>query len=155
MTLLAWSDQLALGNADMDATHREFVDLLNAFGAAEGEAMLPGLDAFIAHTEAHFAQEEAWMEAKQFPPLGCHRAEHANILEVVRDVRNRVAGGEHHYGRTLAEALAEWFPVHACSKDAMLALFLENPDVFRNTGSCGDPEHVCDHHGAEHHAAGE
>ena len=152
MTVLAWSDQLALGNAEMDATHREFVDLLNALGAAEGDAILGSLDAFIAHTEAHFAQEEAWMEEKQFPPRRCHRTEHANILEVVRDVRGRIAGGEQHYGRTLAEALAEWFPVHAASKDAMLALFLENPEIFKHTGSCGDPDHVC-HEADETHAA--
>lgn len=143
MTVLAWSEQLAVGHADMDHTHQEFVTLLNAVGAAEGAAILPSLDAFIAHTAAHFAQEEAWMEERQFPPRGCHKREHDGVLEVVREVRARVENGELQYGRTLAEALAEWFPVHAGSMDAMLALYLENPHVFDDAGGCASPDHVC------------
>lgn len=143
MTILAWSEQLAVGHADMDHTHQEFVDLLNAVGAAEGEAILPALDAFIAHTEAHFAQEEAWMEEKQFPPRGCHGREHTGVLEVVREVRTRVVNGETHYARTLAEALGEWFQVHATSMDTMLALYLENPHIFDDAEGCASPDHVC------------
>ena len=143
MTVLAWSEQLALGHAEMDHTHQEFVTLLNAVGDAQGEAILASLDAFIAHTETHFAQEEAWMEERQFPPRGCHAKEHAGVLEVAREVRGRVANGELQYGRTLAEALAEWFPVHASSMDAMLALFMENPKIFEQAGGCASSDHVC------------
>lgn len=140
MTLLAWSDALALGHNDMDATHQEFVALLNALGTAEGEAVLTGLDAFIAHTETHFAQEEAWMAELDYPRSGCHGAEHRNVLEVIREVRRRVANGEAHYARTLTQALAEWFPVHATSMDAMLAVYMtQGPDAL--------PE--CSHEGSE------
>jgi hemerythrin len=140
MTVLDWSDALALGHAEMDRTHQEFVALLNGVGGAEGDAVLPSLDAFIAHTEAHFAQEEAWMEQSVFPRIGCHRAEHHNVLEVIREVRNRVADGAPHYARTLAEALGEWFAVHASSMDAMLAIHLEHgPDALP----------ACTHEGSE------
>lgn len=140
MTVLAWSEALALGHQEMDATHEEFVALLNAVGAAEGDDILPALDAFLAHTEAHFAQEEAWMEQHAFPRAGCHRKEHGNVLEIVREVRRRVAEGSTGYGRTLAEALAEWFAVHASSMDAMLAIYLLH-------GAAALPE--CDHEGSE------
>ena len=53
------------------------------------------------------------------------RAEHAKVLETAREVRNRVAAGDLRLGRMLAEALAEWFPQHAASMDAMLALVME------------------------------
>lgn len=125
MPLLEWSESLALAHPVMDGTHREFVDLLNAVGEAGERDLLARLDAFIAHTEAHFSQEEAWMEAMQFPPLGCHRAEHEGVLEVMREVRSRIAGGEAHYGPVLAKAIAEWFPLHAQSMDAVLALTLQ------------------------------
>ena len=125
---LPWSAELALGNGAMDDTHREFVELLNRVGAAGEGELLACLDEFIAHTEAHFGQEEAWMEAMQFPPLACHRTEHEGVLEVMREVRKRVAGGEPHYGPVLAKAIAEWFPLHAQSMDAVLAL------TIRQTG---------------------
>jgi hemerythrin-like metal-binding protein len=126
--LLAWSDQLAIGHAAMDDTHREFVLQLNQVGAAPDAGVLSALDDFIAHTEAHFGQEEQWMDAIEFPPRGCHRGEHDKVLETVREVRKRVAAGDVQLGRTLAEALAEWFPQHATSMDAILALYLKEID---------------------------
>jgi len=108
----------------MDDTHREFVEQLNRVGVAGDAGVLTALDAFIAHTEAHFGQEEQWMEALQFAPLGCHRGEHEKILETAREVRKRVAAGDVRLGRSLAEALAEWFPQHAASMDAVLALYM-------------------------------
>lgn len=125
MPLLEGSDTPHLGQAEMDGTHREFVDLLNRFGAAAEGDRLARLDEFIAHTEAHFGQEEAWMQAMQFPPLGCHRTEHEGVLEIMREVRKRIAGGETHYAEVLARAIAEWFPPHAQSMDAVLALFIQ------------------------------
>ena len=123
--LLEWSDQLALGESTMDDTHREFVVMLNAVGAAPEGERVNRLDAFIKHTEAHFGQEERWMQEFAFPPLHCHQGEHANVLEIMREVRKRVAGGETHLGRTLAEAIAEWFPQHAGSMDAVLSLYMK------------------------------
>ena len=140
MAVLAWSDALAFGHPEMDATHQEFVALLNAVGEAQGDDILPTLDEFIAHTQLHFAQEEAWMTHSAYPRIGCHAKEHAGVLEVVREVRNRVADGSPHYARTLAEALAEWFPVHASSMDAMLAIYMQQgPDALP----------ACDHEGSE------
>lgn len=56
---------------------------------------------------------------------GCHRAEHEGVLEIMREVRNRIAGGESRYGQVLAKAIAEWFPLHAQSMDTVLALYIE------------------------------
>ena len=122
--LLAWSEQLAIGQSVMDDTHREFVAQLNRVGVAADTEVLGALDDFIAHTETHFGQEEQWMDALEFPPRGCHRGEHEKILETAREVRKRVADGDVRLGRMLAEALAEWFPQHATSMDAILALYM-------------------------------
>jgi len=124
--LLEWSAALELGQPLMDETHRDFVEFLNRLDAAAGADSLLRLDEFIAHTEEHFGQEEAWMERTAFPPLGCHKGEHDNVLEVMREVRRRVAAGEAHYARTLTAALAEWFPHHAATMDAMLAEFMQS-----------------------------
>ncbi len=108
----------------MDDTHRGFVEQLNRVGEAADSAVLAALDDFIAHSEAHFGQEERWMDAIEFPPRGCHRGEHEKVLETVREVRRRVEAGDVRLGRTLAEALAEWFPQHAMSMDAILAMYM-------------------------------
>jgi len=123
--LLEWSEALALDQNTMDDTHREFVDLLNRVAAAPEHELLTSLDEFITHTEEHFGQEERWMQEFAFPPLHCHQGEHANVLEVIREVRRRVADGQVHLGKTLTDAIAEWFPQHAGSMDAVLAMYMK------------------------------
>lgn len=123
--LLDWSGDFVLGEATMDDTHREFVDLLNRVGAASDDELPGALDNFIVHTEAHFAQESCWMEATAFPLRHCHQAEHANVLEIVHEVRKRVTDGQIHLGAALARAIAEWFAQHAATMDAMLAAFMK------------------------------
>ena len=124
MSLLEWSDTLHLGQPVMDETHQGFVELLNRFAAAGDSDRLARLGVGDELVEAHFRQEEAWMERMQFPPLGCHRTEHEGVLEVMREVRRRIAGGQSHYGAVLAQAIAEWFPLHAQSMDTVLALYI-------------------------------
>jgi len=148
MTLLAWSDRLALGVGRMDDTHREFVDHLNALGEAGDEAMLERLDAFIAHTEEHFEQEKRWMLELSFPPIHCHTHEHDGVLNIMREVRGMVADGRHDVGRVLARELAPWFENHAATMDAMLAVFLRaveqgvDPMQALATQPCGSPAHA-------------
>jgi hemerythrin len=131
MDIIQFSASLALGNSQMDDTHREFVALLNRIDSAPEDQRVAALDEFIAHSEAHFAQEQQWMEEKQFPPLHCHVREHEGVLEITREVRNRVAAGETHLAGVLAKAVAEWFTLHVTSMDAVLAMFLAQPGQVR------------------------
>lgn len=148
MALIEWSDRLVLGCEAMDDTHREFVDHLNALGAAADTELVDRLDAFIEHTELHFGQEKQWMEELSFPPIHCHAHEHDGVLNIMRAVREMVASGKHEVGRVLARELAPWFENHAATMDAMLAVFLravqEGVDPMQALAaraSCGSPQH--------------
>lgn len=121
MPLLDWSPDFELGVPAMDETHREFVDALNAVADAPDGELLARLDDFIAHTDAHFAQENAWMAEILFPPIHCHKGEHDNVLGVMREVRERVVAGQLELARVLARELPEWFRLHAATMDAALA----------------------------------
>ena len=124
MSVMEWSESLVLGQGLMDETHREFIELLNRVAAAPDQEMLAVLDEFIRHTEAHFAQEQLWMEQMTYPPLTCHVREHDGVLETAREVRRRVAAGETRFGQVLARAVAEWFSNHAASMDNVLAMYM-------------------------------
>ncbi|MCU0896606.1 MAG: hemerythrin domain-containing protein [Burkholderiales bacterium] len=121
MPLLEWSPEFVLEVPVMDDTHREFVDMLNALAEASDPELLDRLDAFIAHTDAHFARENAWMVDIMFPPIHCHKGEHDNVMGLLREVRERVAAGQIELGRVLARELPEWFRLHASTMDAALA----------------------------------
>ena len=126
MSVMEWSESLVLGQGLMDETHREFIELLNRVAAAPDQEMLAVLDEFIRHTEAHFAQEQLWMEQMTYPPLTCHVREHDGVLETAREVRRRVAAGETRFGQVLARAVAEWFSNHAASMDNVLAMYMKD-----------------------------
>ncbi len=128
MTTLTWSDQLALHQPQMDATHEEFVALLAqaeaALGSDEAE-LLAHFDALLAHTTLHFSQEDRWMAATGFAPENCHTQQHQAVLAVVSECAKR-ARQDHDFEplRIAVEELATWFPQHALSMDAGLAQHL-------------------------------
>lgn len=119
-----WSERLCSGYAAMDETHQEFVMLCAALSENTPETYLDRLDALIAHSIAHFEQENQWMEENSFPPAGCHRREHDTVLEVMTEVRRRVALGEADLGERLAEEMPLWFEHHVDTMDNMLAQFM-------------------------------
>jgi hemerythrin-like metal-binding protein len=122
---MQWSAAYEFGIAPMDETHREFVERVAALAAAADAELAGLLGELIVHTVAHFEQEKCWMEASGFPPISCHTGEHERVLEVLRDVRNKVGAGDLALGRTLVKELPAWFENHASTMDAALAFFLK------------------------------
>ena len=107
MPVIEWSEALQLGDAATDANHAEFCALLNTVADASDADFIAALDAFIAHTEIHFGEENTWMDAAEFPPRHCHRGEH-----------------EMELGRRLVAELPEWFAQHVDVMDRMMTTYL-------------------------------
>ncbi len=120
----AWDDRYLLGHAAMDDTHREFVERVDALLTADDAALPEALAAFARHAEAHFAQENAWMEAHGFPARECHIDEHNKVLASVYAVQQQLVDGDVELCRELASALMVWFPGHADYLDSALAGWL-------------------------------
>ncbi|HEY5930285.1 MAG TPA: hemerythrin domain-containing protein [Burkholderiales bacterium] len=125
MPVMEWNEALVLDQGLMDETHREFIALLNRLAEAPESEMLAVLDEFIAHTQAHFSQEQRWMEQMAFTATECHVNDHQGVLQVALEVRKRAAAGETRFGPVLARAVAEWFATHATSMDHVLALYMK------------------------------
>ena len=137
MAAMEWTDKLALGQVQMDDTHREFVDAYNRLLSTSGEALLVEMDAFIAHTVEHFDQENRWMALIGFP--GCHKAEHDRVLAVCNDVRKRMALGDTALGRQLLQELPIWFDNHVATMDSALAAYIEAVGFDVQTGEIRKP----------------
>ena len=136
---LPWTASLHTGNARMDETHHEFVEMLNEILATPQDQQLPLYQKFLLHTVEHFAQEERWMLATGFAADNCHAGHHATILETMRAVESHYEAGDTDIISRLAEALAEWFPGHAASMDAGLAIHMQNVGFDSVTETVADP----------------
>lgn len=118
---IAWSDAYLLGYGPMDDVHAEFVTLVRAMQQARDDELAGLLEALAAHAKSHFDAENAWMVDTDFPARGCHIDEHAAVTRSIRQVRERLARGDHALARRLADELAAWFPGHADYLDSALA----------------------------------
>jgi hemerythrin-like metal-binding protein len=143
--LLEWSDALVLNMPVMDQTHQEFVDLLADVVQAEDDALMPHWSALIAHTQDHFDQEDRWMQATGFAAGNCHATQHKIILQVMREGEARGHGGDLDVVRQMARELGLWFPQHAQSMDASLALHLRSAGYDPHTGALSQPERLPPH----------
>ncbi len=122
--MLAFTPDLATGNAEIDDHHVQFIDALNAVSTAADGDMVALLTRLSAHCDEHFGFENQQMEESGFPPIGCHLGEHEMVQETVREVLRRAEAGEPQFARNLGPALAQWFGQHARTMDVMLAQHL-------------------------------
>jgi hemerythrin len=139
---LSWGEALVTGDARMDATHEEFVDMLKAIKALPHEQQLEPYRAFYQHTVDHFAQEERWMLATGFTADNCHASHHATILETMRAVEEHYLQGDTEIIERMMDAMAEWFPGHANSMDRGLALHLIDVGFDSTSETVADPSRL-------------
>jgi hemerythrin len=139
---LHWTDGLRTGDARMDETHEDFVRQLAALRRLPPAAQLEAFRALTRHTVAHFAQEDRWMLATGFAPDNCHTLQHKSILETLQAVETHWLQGDTDIISRMADALAEWFPVHARTMDAGLAQHMQSLGFDSRTEHLPDPSRV-------------
>ncbi|WP_296442964.1 hemerythrin domain-containing protein [Rhodoferax sp. UBA5149] len=140
MSTLQWSDSLALDLPFMDDTHHEFVDLLATVVNASDDDLLTAWRILIEHTDDHFGREDQWMQSTHFSSSNCHSTQHDVILQVMREGGKRGQAGDLGVVRQMAHELGIWFPQHAQSMDAALALHLRGAGFDPVTGIVHAPQ---------------
>jgi hemerythrin len=119
-------DDLLLGNAEMDQTHREFLDLHAQLLQAKGPAFSECFTALLEHTRAHFASEEQAMAGSGFSATAEHKADHQRLLGELDRFSKRIAAGSTVMAKAwLKEQLPDWFEMHVLSMDSALAAHLK------------------------------
>jgi hemerythrin-like metal-binding protein len=139
-TPLQWSEELSLDMPLMDSTHQEFVDLLAEVVQAPDETLLTRWALLIDHTQEHFDREDRWMSETGFSAGNCHATQHSVILQVMREGGKRGLDGDLSLVRQMAYELGLWFPQHAQSMDASLALHLRSAGYDPVTGAISQPQ---------------
>jgi hemerythrin-like metal-binding protein len=125
---LLWSEALTVSLQDMDDTHEAFVALLAAVQQAPDAQLVARWRELVEHTQDHFDREDAWMVATGFAPGSCHMTQHKVVLQVLREGLQSGEVGVLEPIRQMAHELTIWFPQHAQTMDAGLALHLKSVD---------------------------
>lgn len=134
MSTLPWTEALRLGLPEIDHTHQEFVEMLAHAEAAPDSELLRLWQALIVHTEAHFAQENRWMQQTGFSSTGIHMGQHHAVLQAMRGAQALGEQGQWAQLRSMVSDLAAWFGQHAQIMDAAMALHLRGFGYSPDTG---------------------
>ena len=115
-----------LGNPQMDATHRVFVEQLNALDSAPVDRFPDLFKALVDHTEEHFDAELKLMTQSAFPATQEHVDEHRRVLGQMHQFAERIRSGRLLMARAyVREQLPGWFKLHAVTMDSALAAHLQ------------------------------
>jgi hemerythrin-like metal-binding protein len=121
--MLNWTPELhALGVAEMDATHREFLAELAALQRANDEDFARLFNELHLHLRVHFDNENRLMRECRFPPIAIHEGEHRRVLGEVALIGRSIARGQLGLARAyVAVGIVEWFHNHLATMDSALA----------------------------------
>lgn len=127
---MQWDDAShALGVAEMDDTHREFLSFVSALEQAS-DADFPLLfEQARMHTRKHFEREYELMKSCRFPAVREHEAEHARVLADLSHLSARVQQGSLVMARAYVKGLPDWFRGHLATMDSALAACLKAHDM--------------------------
>ena len=125
MAIIEWQESYSLGIPEIDAEHRELIDLINEAWGLGQAAQDPGwIEAFLgevhARIAAHFALEEKAMREMRYGEYFPHKADHERLLDEIVDMIDANRGGTPFDREALATALEHWFAGHFSSFDARL-----------------------------------
>lgn len=120
----------------MNKDHAEAVALLNELqaglviedAAARHAKVSQALQALLDHNRAHFAREEAQMQAYAFPPFPVHKSEHEHVLAEMEAQlqawqQQADVNALQHYAN---QSLPYWFVNHISTMDTVTAQFIAN-----------------------------
>ncbi len=123
----AWDSSLEVGNAIIDADHKETVELL-AEAAQASDAELPAhFKTFAQHLREHLAREEELMHQYGFPPTPIHVHEHNRVRLELEGIEKRMAMGNLALVRGyLTEIVPDWFVNHKNTMDSATASWIRS-----------------------------
>lgn len=125
MALIEWRTEFETGIAEVDAEHRDLIELINALhqeirDKADSHTISAFLGEVFARIAAHFALEETVMRKHAYDDYPAHKAEHERLLDEIRDIMDAYEAGTVDCDAALSGTVRDWFIDHFKLKDARL-----------------------------------
>ncbi|BCG64307.1 MAG: hemerythrin [Methyloprofundus sp.] len=117
--------------AAMNDVHREELLIVNqisvAIAANDTDKISQLCQEWLAHTEAHFAKENAMMEKYNFPAYHCHHGEHVEALDGLTTIIK--AWQENNDLQALSSYVRDswpaWYVDHISTMDTITSAFIK------------------------------
>lgn len=133
--LMAWRDDMSVGNEAMDNDHRILIRLINQLANPDRRrdrvTLEYVLDELVIYTISHFRREEAYLRQMNYPGLARHTSIHNTLTANLHSIRRRfVSGLDEDIGEEVLTFLSTWLQNHIMIEDNSYCLYFrheENP----------------------------
>lgn len=131
MAVIDWKDVYETGIVALDNEHkgllREINRLYEAVRDKRGEEVTADILVMLeSYTIEHFQHEERLMSEYHYPELDEHRAKHKNMIDTVREMKQRPVVDSQALAVELLRFLREWLMDHILTVDKKYGAFLES-----------------------------
>ncbi len=124
-----------LGMDEMDGTHIDFIEQVNALASMSGEEQQVNFSKLLQHTIRHFEREDELMQACGFPQIAEHQQEHRKVLAEMQRYDTQLSQGKSSFARAyVRERLPGWFELHLATMDSALVWHLKQSEVNAQQG---------------------
>lgn len=129
---IEWSDDLLIGDRQIDNQHKAFFitaqKVIAACGQGKGADELARTFSFLReYARLHFAAEEERMGKTSFPYQATHKAAHKTFLDKLARAEEKLeaTADKEAVAREAASIAADWFARHIKSVDRILVDYLK------------------------------
>ena len=134
MSLIAWSEKLAVGVEIIDQQHQKLVQLINGLHAHmvagdANEIMCKVLDRVIEYTGFHFGTEEQLMQEYDYPESATHKHQHGELVNTAVSLQQKLKNGNTHITMETMNFLQDWLQHHILETDKKFAAYLKSKGV--------------------------
>lgn len=128
--MFAWNDSLSVGNAPIDAQHKQLISMISnlhdAMKKGQSKAILGKiLDELVDYTIKHFAAEETLMRMKSYAELPQHHLIHDQFTARITKLRTDYKAGDALVNIELMDFLQKWLLTHIQGTDVKYARDLQ------------------------------
>lgn len=129
MAFVEWKDEFSVGLDEVDAQHRQLLQIIDRMHDAmkmggKPAAISAVVNELIGYTRYHFAFEERLMESAAYPGLEEHRRRHRAMVAQVETFREQALTGSAAVSLKLMAFLKDWLSRHILETDRRYAAHL-------------------------------
>ncbi len=122
MVHIQWKERYNIGYKEIDAQHKDLLDLLNELidlvGASGDSEVVVGIfHRLCEYVLTHFATEERYMRACEYPQLAEHEALHATFVQKLLELNRTYDPADPHLLQETLEFLKQWYLDHILKAD--------------------------------------
>ncbi len=120
---IEWSEKFSVGVDEIDAQHRQLLELMNKLGDtadAEGSTKsgsFSALNAMVNYAELHFTTEESYLQRYSYPEYLTQKKEHEEFVEKVFSMMEQLEDEGVLTLGSIILFLHDWYVDHIIGED--------------------------------------